>query len=259
MTRRANLFFLFVALILALITSVVVMKELTRWRTAHAAKTASIVVVVKGVGAHQVVPADAVALRSIPISALESGSVQSLAEVVGHFTATAWFAGQQVVAPMVLSDYQKAAFPLSIPAGERAFTIANDPVTGVDHLISKGDRVDVLVTYSDKQENGPIVSTLLQNIEVLYVDNPPALQQTSSAVASSQSGTTSSSGAGGQGSSPVDTLTLAVTPKQAEALQFASSFGRIHIVLRRPSNSSSSSPPSPIAPVGPGGQSLSSP
>lgn len=255
MTKRANLFFLLIALVLALLTTLVVVKQLTRWKTAHAQKTASVVVVVKGVPAHQIVSADAVAIKKVPVDAIESGDMTSLQQVVGHYTSSAWFPGQQVLSAMVLSNEQKAAFPLTIPQGYRAFTVANDPVSGVDHLISKGDRVDVLVTYSDSKEKGPIVSTLLQNVLVLYADNAPTISQTGTAVASSQSGNSSNA----QSPSSADTLTLAVTPTQAEALQFATSFGRIHIDLRDPSDASAAAPVSPVAPVGPGSASLSSP
>jgi pilus assembly protein CpaB len=228
MTKRSNLILFVIAMLLALFTTLVVMNQLTQLRTKKTSEQAiSVVVVDKPIAAHQVVSASDVSLQTVAKSAVQSGVMTSLSEVVGRYTGSQWFAGQQVLSSMVLDRNTAAAFPVSIPNGERAFTIANDPVTGVDHLISNGDHVDILVSYNSPK---PTATTLLQNIQVLHVDSAPPSQPSQATV----NGTSSSGN--GDPKQLVDTLTVAVNPQQAAALDYAMSFGKIHVVLRNPSD-----------------------
>lgn len=228
MTKRSNLILFVIAMLLALFTTLVVMNQLTQFRTNKTSEQMqSVVVVVKPIAAHTVVSASDVSLQPVAKSAVQSGVMTSLSEVVGRYTGSQWFTGQQVIASMVLDKDANAAFPVSIPSGERAFTLANDPVTGVDHLISNGDHVDILVSYNSPK---PAAMTLLQNIQVLHVDSAPPAQPSQATVNG-----TSNSGSGDP-KQLVDTLTVAVNPQQAAVLDYAMSFGKIHVVLRNPND-----------------------
>ncbi|MCF8563834.1 Flp pilus assembly protein CpaB [Alicyclobacillus tolerans] len=246
MSRRSNLILVVFALLLALLSTFVILKQLSSWKNQHTGeRKVSVVTVVKAVAAHQLVDSSDVAMHTVPASAVEPGAQSSLEQVVGHYAATGWFPGQQVIAQMLVANSQRAAFPLTVPTGLRAFTIADDSVTGVDHLISAGDFVDVLVTYSDKKDGGPIAATLLQDIKVLNVDQSPA--------ANPNVATVNSTNAQSSVNTSVDTVTLAVTPKQAEALDYAIAFGRVHLALRSPHDSVVTSE----TPVTPGADALS--
>jgi pilus assembly protein CpaB len=226
----------------------------------------SIITVTKRLAAHTVVESTDLKVTQVPATSVPAGAVTSEADAAGHYTAGDWFPGQTVLADMVTSNASDASFPLRIPAGKRAYTMASDSVIGVDHLISVGDHVDVLVSYqsADPGDKKPIVKTVLQNVEVLYVDNAPLVQTTatvsqagavstsggkSGGQATASSGSTSSSSAasaaGGGGASAsathsgVDTITLALTPDDAQKLDYARTFGQVQLVLRGPSDSDS--------------------
>lgn len=229
MTKRFNLLLLVAAVILALLSTVAIMRKLHSLQASQpgANTLTSVVVVTHALGPHQVVTPANIALQSVAATAVEPGAERVLVAVAGHYTTSSWYPGQQVVAGMVASSTSPSAFPLSIPKGDVASTIADDPVTGVDHLISPGDRVDVLVSLSSAN-GGPMVLTVIQNILVLQADFHP----TDLGV----SGPATPALTGGSSTTPVDTLTVAVTPAQAERLEYAYSFGQLHVTLRNPAD-----------------------
>lgn len=100
-----------------------------------------------------------------------------------------------------------------IPAGMRAVSVRVTDVVGVAGFVQPGLKVDVLVTGRPPRGEAPMTSTVLQNITVL------------------SSGTTLAPDARGQAIS-AQSVTLLVTPEQAETLTLASNEGRIQLVLR---------------------------
>lgn len=98
-----------------------------------------------------------------------------------------------------------------VPPGKRAMAVGVNEVIAVSGFILPKDRVDVIAIKTD-QGTSKSTETILQNIEVLAVGN--RLEQESKQKVE------------------VPTVTMAVTPKQAERLALALQDGKIHIVLR---------------------------
>ena len=90
-------------------------------------------------------------------------------------------------------------------------------VAGVAGFVLPGMRVDVLVTGRPPDSNGTMTTTCLQNILVL------------------SAGTTMQADSRGQ-AIQAPTVTLLVSPEQAETLTLANSEGRIQLVLRNGSD-----------------------
>ena len=105
----------------------------------------------------------------------------------------------------------------TIPVGMRAVSVRVNDVAGVAGFVLPGMHVDVLVTGRPPTENGDMTTTCLQNILVL------------------SAGQTMQPDARGQ-AMPAPTVTLLVTPDQAETLTLAGSDGRIQLVLRNSSD-----------------------
>jgi pilus assembly protein CpaB len=104
-----------------------------------------------------------------------------------------------------------------IPVGMRAVSVRVSDVAGVAGFVLPGLKVDVLVTGSPSGGEGTITTTCLQNILVL------------------SAGQTIQPDARGQAiNSP--TVTLLVSPEQAETLTLAGNEGRIQLVLRNSSD-----------------------
>ena len=104
-----------------------------------------------------------------------------------------------------------------IPVGMRAVTVRVTEVVGVAGFVLPGMRVDVLVTGRPPESNDTVTTTVLQNIVVL------------------SAGQTYQPDARGQAIN-ASTVTVLVTPEQAELLTLAGSEGRIQLVLRNGSD-----------------------
>lgn len=100
---------------------------------------------------------------------------------------------------------------LMVPPGKRAMAVGVNEVIGVSGFILPKDRVDVIATKTD-QGTSKSTETILQNIEVLAVGK--RVEQV------------------GKENIEVPTVTMAVTPQQAERLARALQEGKIHIALR---------------------------
>ena len=105
----------------------------------------------------------------------------------------------------------------TIPVGMRAVSVRVNDVAGVAGFVLPGMRVDVLVTGRPPNDPGSVTSTVLQNIQVL------------------SAGQTIQADAKGQ-AIQAPTVTLLVTPEQAEVLTLSNSEGRIQLVLRNSSD-----------------------
>ena len=112
------------------------------------------------------------------------------------------------------------AFQSKIKKTNRGLTLPVDSITSVANLIGPNDNVDIIATFRNfplKQGSDQLVKAsmiLLQNVKVL-------------AVGKKYRGTLSNKGKGGYSS-----ITLSVTPKEAEMLVFANQEGKLHFVLR---------------------------
>ncbi len=104
-----------------------------------------------------------------------------------------------------------------IPAGRIAVSIPVDEVTGVGASISPGDLVVVFATFSPGPRGVDYTKILLRQAQVI----------TSSFDAKTSSALNSSSGTAGK-----KTVTLALTPKEAEKAVFAAEKGHVWVGLR---------------------------
>ena len=111
-----------------------------------------------------------------------------------------------------------------IPVGMRAVSVRVNDVAGVAGFVLPGMRVDVLVTGRPPDSTGTVTATCLQNIPVL------------------SAGTTIQADARGQ-AIQAPTVTLLVSPEQAETLTLANSEGHIQLVLRNGSDQTIESTP----------------
>ncbi len=112
--------------------------------------------------------------------------------------------------PKVLSG-APGIMSVIVPPGKRAMAVGVNEVIGVSGFILPKDRVDVIATRTD-QGTSKSTETILQNVEVLAVGK--RLEQE------------------GKQNIEVPTVTMAVTPEQAERLALALQEGKIHIALR---------------------------
>lgn len=232
MLKRSNIILLAMAVVLGIVATYLSIGYLHSAQSQIANSNKVAVVIVKtNMASHQLIQVNDVAVEEVDANAVQQAAFHSLSEVVGKYTSSAWYAGQQVLQPMVTTAAQSAGFSLSIPVGYRAMTLPDNPLAGVDHLIAQGDHVDIVAYYSGS--GGNFVKTVLQDVLVLKVDQAPPV----AVVNKSNSGSTSTQPS-------ADTITVAVTPSQAQALYYVLQQAKFELTLRNPKDSATEKLPS---------------
>jgi pilus assembly protein CpaB len=165
-------------------------------------------------------------------------------QAVGQVTRFPIAANEQLLASKVvsLSPTTSAAdrsLSFVIPSGMRAFSISTNPVQDAGGLLLPGDYVDIVVLYdidfglipggsADSRPNY-LVQTLYQNVEVL------AVAQTIVDVVANATPTADGQRVRNSEAKPepgAGTVTLALTPEQAQRLYLAEANGTIRFALR---------------------------
>ncbi|HET9868973.1 MAG TPA: Flp pilus assembly protein CpaB [bacterium] len=160
--------------------------------------------------AQSVLRPDQVEKRKIPGAFIAPSAIQDLKEVAGLVTLAPLSAGEQVLS-------NKFGLPgnslvLTLAPGRRALTLEVNEVTGVAGLLSPGDRVDLIGRLDTVSRQ--VTATVLQDIQVLAV------------------GSTTGTGGGPAAPNAYDTVTLSLTPEQAELVSFLQERHALRLVLR---------------------------
>ena len=116
----------------------------------------------------------------------------------------------------------------TIPEGERALSIPVDSISAVSNLIDANDRVDIIASFRFPDQEGrtsmdTVTLTLLQNVTLLAVGQKLAIPSRYDSAATLQ-----------ERSKTYATVTVSVTPKEAELLVFAMQKGKLTLTLRHP-------------------------
>ena len=176
-----------------------------------------VVVAISEIPAHKKVTEEMLVIKEIPTEAVHADSYTDIDDVVGGITTTELIAGEQVLTDRIISDVKDSELSYRIPENMRAIAVPSSEVNGVGGYIVPGDKLDILVSYVPS-EGVQTVYTQLQNIEVLETGaNIAATTETESGVPTS--------------------LTLLVTPAQAEVIAYANLSGSFHFTLRNPVDS----------------------
>lgn len=156
-------------------------------------------------------------LREIPWPAenVIEGSFTSIDELVDGKTKRMALAALQsnepVLARKITGPNQRANLAAVIQAGHKAITLRVDDIVGVAGFLQPGDRVDVLLARKSNKVD-PVSDVVLQNLKVLGIDQTVDERGAKPTVARS--------------------VTLEVTPEDAQRLVVAQSVGALTLVLR---------------------------
>ena len=163
--------------------------------------------------------------KAIPESFVSPSAIHDIKEVDGLLTLVPISAGEQIFSNKFGAGEESLAFVLN--PGYRAYTIEVNETSGVGNLIRPGNHVDIITkTESNKRD---ITSFVFQNIQVLAVGQKLNWRKQPN---------TSQNGASSQGSefnNGYSTVTLGVTPEQAEILMFLEGHP-LRLVLRAPND-----------------------
>ena len=195
-------------------------------------------------------------MKTLPGDEALQGAYSDYEPVVGQVTRQDIFKGEQVtrskVGPQTDTEIEQG-LSFVISAGMRGFSIKVDETSAVGGLLLPGDLVDVIAVFQDEDDfDVDKAVTLLQNIEVLAVAQesqesipPPAAEGEEAdeeAAPEADDGVTeeAASQQDSLGTRPEDvetkpkakTVTLAVTPEQAQLLALSQAQGELVLALR---------------------------
>lgn len=163
---------------------------------------------------------------SLPSSVVERDAIASADAASGELSLITIPAGSQVTTSKV-GRPQDVGLPVRLAPGHRAISIQIDRVKGISGLLEPGDRVDVLA-IPPKGSGGelPKTAAILRGIRVLAVG--AAMETTSATPSPDYQNST--------------TVTLEVTPAQADLLASADANTTLRLALRSPRESLNSEP-----------------
>jgi pilus assembly protein CpaB len=148
-----------------------------------------------------------------PQKCVPKGVFSDPSAIVGRVIKTEICAGEAFFESKLAPDGSVGGFSSIIPVGMRALTVSVNSYSGVGGFVLPNTHVDVLVTvpsYTQKEESRTKI--ILEDIKVLAVDQTFERK--------------------GDDPVSVQTVTLLVTPEQAEKLVLASTEGKLQLSLR---------------------------
>jgi pilus assembly protein CpaB len=182
-----------------------------------AVATESIVVANEQISVGGTIKPGQVKMANWPKAELPAGSFTNSEQVVGRTAIDRFVPGDPIVeVKLIPKEGQTGILSYKIPEGHRAMTVAVDQVSGVAGFITPGNMVDVVLTIAPEEANKkPISKIVLQNVPVLATGQIISQEK--------------------KDEKPVvvPTVTMDVTPEDAEKLAIASTQGRLQLVLRR--------------------------
>jgi pilus assembly protein CpaB len=170
---------------------------------------------------------DDFAKRSLPVADIPAGAVRDTtdqrAELRGALLRRYLEAGNVLMLDDILHPRDRGFLAAVLAPGARAISLGVDAVTGNGGLIWPGDRADVILTQQLDSKDAPLAKrfvgeTVLNDVRVVAVDQTIA----QGAVANGDNAT----------GRVARTVTLEVTPQQAERAAVADRLGRITLAIR---------------------------
>jgi len=216
MNKTRVILVIVVAILLALLASVGVYRYLSE--TGRAAKearlqTVGIVVAVVDIPIGTTINANQVAITAWPKDLYPKDSFADLKSVVGRAVRRDFLRGEPIVeSKLVPTGKGGGLLSFIVDEGKRAFTIRVNEVVGVGGFIVPDTRVDVILTTTPPGGKERISKIVLENMQVLAAGQIVEQKENKPIT--------------------VNTVTLSVTPEEAEKLALASNDGTIQLVLR---------------------------
>lgn len=204
-----------ITVVLALLTTGLVyiyLNQATAASKENQVKMENVVVAISTVPAHVKVTAEMLEMKEIPSEAAHQDVFTSIDDAVGGTTTADLIAGEQVLSDRIVFDTGDSPLAYQIPENMRAVAVPTTETSGIGGYIMPGDNVDVLVSYAPSQDQ-KLVVTQLQNIKIL--EKGPYI-----------------TGAEEQQTGIPTSLTLLVTPAQAEVIAYAAVNGTFYFTLR---------------------------
>lgn len=232
---RTKIVILVVAVALGLLSAFFVARYLSDARAELLAQAEPVRVLVAardiaaGTTAAEIARGNYVEQREIPRQYVADGAISSLASIEGRVLAVPLTRGEQLTAAR-FKIAEDVGLSYAIPEGYVAVSVPDNPARGVSGFVKPGDYVMVITSFDPGGGvEGAITKTLIKKARVLATGTETSQTVTPTTQQEQQGGLLNrASSATGSG---VQTLTLAVTPVDAERLVFAQEVGSVWYAL----------------------------
>lgn len=222
--RAKSLALLSLALGCGLVASIGITQVMAK-RSAPVADTGAtenIFVAARDIPLNEVLSVGLLKLEQWPKDKIPPGAVGKLEDIEGRRCRTRLYAGEAILKTKLFGKGQDlGGSSAQIPKGMRVVPVRVDAVSGASGMILPGDRVDLLVHLLANPSAGirePCTRTVLQNVKVFAADTTTDLERVD-----------------GDGKSiQAKTISLLVTPEQAQKITLASELGQVRLVMRSP-------------------------
>ena len=202
------------ALVIGLVTGSMVYRAITNKVEARTQPTREVAVAAANINLGETLTSRHVKLMSWPNDSVPVGTLESVAKAEGRVALTSIVVGEPLfdkkLAPKLGGG---GLLPMLVPENFRGVTIKVDDAVRESGFVSPNSRVDVVVSIADRQGSAErIGKVILQNVLVLAAGQAVEMR--------------------GNKPVPITTVTLALTPEQAERLAVAQTEGRMMLATR---------------------------
>jgi pilus assembly protein CpaB len=217
--RPKSLILLVLALGCGLVASIGINQVMANKRgpVAAAVDTVPIYVAQAEIGLGDPLLVEALKLEQWPKDRVPPGAIGKLEDIQDRRTKTKFFPGEPILEPKLFGKGENQdSVSEMIPKGYRVVAVRVDAVSSGGNMLLAGDRVDVMVHLQENPSKGIMETgtrTFLQNIKVFAVNDQFSRD-------------------GEEKSLAAKTVSLLVTPPQAEIVTLASELGQIRLSMR---------------------------
>ena len=218
--RPKSLILLALALGCGLIASIGISQVLDSKNKVAVLETVPIYVALQNINLGDPLDDGMVSLEEWPKSKVPLGAITKWEDLEDRRPLAVIFEGEPLMDGKLLPKGQRHDPIAGIPPGMRLKTVSVDARKSAAGLLSPGDRVDLQIfVHRNERENilHPFTKILLQNIRVYAVDQ-----------------TVQRSADGSESRTVSKTVSLLVTPQQANRITTAENFGEISLIPRHP-------------------------
>jgi pilus assembly protein CpaB len=211
--------FLVAAVVAGVLATFAIHRYVSIKTTVPVAATRQVIVAAADISPGTAISGVAVKAVTWPQAVIPPKSAATMREVEGRVVKVPIAQGNPILTSMLAPEGTAAGLSGILEDGKRALTVKVDEVAGVAGFLHPGDRVDVLMDMAMQGEDQKdhFSKTILHDISILTTgqiweqkgDNKPMV---------------------------VNTVTLELTPEDAETLNLASNNGKIRLALRNRNN-----------------------
>ena len=221
MNRARPFILLGAAVLIALITTLLIYNWLQKksgvGQLATTMKTRPAVVALTDLTWGSVISKEMVGTKPFLGDSMPPGSIADPVSIIGRVVISPIKKGEPILdSRLAPTELNKGGVAAVLGPNKRAMAIKVDKVVGVSGFVHPGNRVDVLVTMANKQ--GELSTTMTKVVleNMLVLATGPQVEETGKQ----------------EKSTPVDVITLEVSPEEAEKLALAATEGKVVLALR---------------------------